>query len=399
MVTPLVTYAHTVAAKRGNGEGSIRHNIERNRWEGRLSANGTRRMVTAKTRRELTERMRTAQRAADHGSLPARADLALGRYLERWINDVVPGTVSAATEGQYREVLRLYVIPRLGTKRLATLSPNDVDAMLRDMATPTATRPQGYSPTARRLARSVLRRALRRAEAEGLITRNAAALANSVRQDRKEKRTLSPDQARRLLEEARGHQLEAAIVVALTCGLRISELLGIAWDAVALDGPLPRLTVQRSLKRVAGRGLVLSDTKTNRSRRVVHLTEAACDALRAHRNRQVAERLRVGPRWVARPLGADLLFRSRGGGAIEPSTFAAALSHVSHGAGLGHWTPHELRHSAASLLLASGVPLVQVADFLGHSSAAVTAAVYAHVLDDARASTAAVMSDVIAPVK
>ena len=74
---------------------------------------------------------------------------------------------------------------------------------------------------------------------------------------------------------------------------------------------------------------------------------------------------------------------------------SAALTDACDEAGLGHWTPHELRHSAASLLLASGVPLVQVADFLGHSSATVTASVYAHVLDDARTSTAAAMSVVL----
>jgi integrase len=73
------------------------------------------------------------------------------------------------------------------------------------------------------------------------------------------------------------------------------------------------------------------------------------------------------------------------------------VSDVCEQAGLGHWTPHELRHSAASLLLASGVPLIQVADFLGHSSATVTAAVYAHVLDDARTSTASAMANVLTP--
>ena len=78
-------------------------------------------------------------------------------------------------------------------------------------------------------------------------------------------------------------------MVALTCGLRLSELLGLTWDAVDLDSTPPRLTVRRSLKRVPGLGLVLSETKTNRSRRVVHLTEAASDALRAHRVRQAAD--------------------------------------------------------------------------------------------------------------
>jgi integrase len=386
-----------MASKRANGEGSIRHNVERNRWEGRISVNGSRRMVTARTRRELTDRMHTAERAAEQGAQSARADLTVSRYLTRWMTDILPGTVAAATEAQYRDVLRLYVLPRIGTKRLATLSPSDVDGMLRDMARSTETRPEGYSPTARRLARSVLRRALRRAEAEGLIARNAAALSNSVRQDRTEGRSLSPTQARQLLAAAGGHHLEAGIVVALTCGLRLSELLGLAWDAVELDGPTPRLSVRRSLKRVPTIGLVLSDTKTNRSRRVVHLTPAATDALRAHRTRQHAERLRAGERWLKKPLGTDLVFRGSLGRPVEPATFSRAVSDVSEEAGLGHWTPHELRHSAASLLLASAVPLIQVADFLGHSSATVTAAVYAHVLDDARTSTASAMADVLAP--
>ena len=89
-----------MASKRGNGEGSIRHNLARNRWERRISVNGPRRMVTARTRRELTDRMRTAQRAADQGTRTARADLTVGRYLGRWMTDVLPGTVAPATEAQ-----------------------------------------------------------------------------------------------------------------------------------------------------------------------------------------------------------------------------------------------------------------------------------------------------------
>ena len=123
--------------------------------------------------------------------MSARADLTIGQYLTMWITDVVPGTVGAATEAQYRDVRRIYVIPRIGTKRLVTLSPSDVDWMLGDMAPPTETRSGGDSPTARRLARSVLRRALHRAEAEGLIARNAAALSNGGRQDRGEGHSLS----------------------------------------------------------------------------------------------------------------------------------------------------------------------------------------------------------------
>ena len=184
-------------------------------------------------------------------------------------------------------------------------------------------------------------------------------------------------------------------MVALCCGLRPSEVLGLAWDAVELESIRPALTVRRGLKRIPQRGLVLSATKTNRSRRTILLTELAAQALRDHRARQAEAQAHAGEGWVERPLGANLIFRNAAGGAVEPAAFSSALAQACDRAELGHWTPHELRHSAASLLLAGGVPLVQVADFLGHSSAMVTAAVYAHVLDEARTATAVAMADAL----
>jgi integrase len=270
--------------------------------------------------------------------------------------------------------------------------------MLADMSRPDAKRdragkPAGpFSPTSRRLARSVLRRALRYAEAEGLVSRNVAAIAHGVKLERAEGRAMTPDQARAFLESIRGHGLEAAFVVMLTCGLRLSELLGLAWDCVVIDGHRPALVVRRGLKRVPGRGLVLDDVKTNRSRRTVHLPDPAESALRVHRREQAAARLRMGARWPAAPLGADLVFRTSRGNPNDPSGFWKALGEATEVAGLGHWHPHELRHSAASLLLAQGLPLKVISETLGHSSIVVTADVYGHLLDDARAEAAAAMN-------
>jgi integrase len=269
--------------------------------------------------------------------------------------------------------------------------------MLADMSRPDAKRdragrPSGpYSPTSRRLARSVLRRALRYAEAEGLVTRNAAAIAHGVKLERAEGRTMSPEQARTFLDSIRGHRLEAAFVVMLSCGLRLSELLGLAWDCVDTDSARPALVVRRGLKRIPDRGLVLDDVKTNRSRRTIHLPAPAVSVLRDHRREQAAQRLRMGARWPAVPLRADLVFRTGRGNAIDPSSFWKALGEAAETAGLGHWHPHELRHSAASLLLAQGVPLKVISEMLGHSSIVVTADIYGHLLDDARAEAAAAM--------
>jgi hypothetical protein len=100
--------------------------------------------------------------------------------LDHWLNDVLPGTVAAVTEGRYGDVVRLYLKPRRGGRKLWELTPLDVIRMLRDMEQRTPDRPAGYSANTRRLARSVLRRALRWAEVEGMVTRNVAALANPV---------------------------------------------------------------------------------------------------------------------------------------------------------------------------------------------------------------------------
>ena len=143
--------------------------------------------------------MTTARTALDQGSALARRDLTVGAWLDEWLATGL-GSVASSTEAQYADVVRLYIKPRLGRKRLASLAPSDVDRMVRDMAEPNSDRPAGYSPTARRLARSILRRAVSRAMAEGLVQRNVVAVSHAVRQDRTEARTLTPEQAKALLD-------------------------------------------------------------------------------------------------------------------------------------------------------------------------------------------------------
>ncbi|MEO6651202.1 MAG: site-specific integrase [Ilumatobacteraceae bacterium] len=146
------------------------------------------------------------------------------------------------------------------------------------------------------------------------------------------------------------------------------------------------------MKRIPGAGLVLEDVKTAGSRRTVYLPDNVGGALRAHRARQAAERLLAGPEWEAKPLGVDLVFRTPFGTAMDPANFRHACYAVTEAAGLGQWSPHELRHSAASLLIAMGVPLKVVSETLGHSSIRVTADVYGHLLEPARQEAAEAMN-------
>jgi len=195
------------------------------------------------------------------------------------------------------------------------------------------------------------------------------------------------------VEAVRGHRLEAAFVVALGCGLRVSELGGLAWPDVKLNTAGPStITIRRGVKRVTGLGLIAEEVKTSHSRRTLHLPVAATDALRSHKKRQAEERLQMGARRPEKPLGHDLVFRTLTGLPLDAGAFWRALTAVTVKAGLGHWHPHELRHSAASLMIDADVPLKVVSETLGHSTIGVTADIYSHLLSKSRQQAADAMT-------
>ncbi|MBU6315713.1 MAG: site-specific integrase [Acidobacteria bacterium] len=396
----------TQARKRtkANGEGSVREELHngRKRWKGTFTVGydgdrQVRRVVTGRTKAEVLAKMREAQNASDAGLELARRDLTVARFLEDWLTNILPDTVAPATLQQYRDVCRIYIVPLIGQKRLVSLTPSDVSKMVRHLGTEYVRKDgqKGVSPHTQRIARSVLRRALRWAEDQGLLVRNVARIAPGVRIGHTAGRTMTPDDAKVLLDTVATHRNAAAFTVALSCGLRLGELLGLSWDDIDLEAQRPRLTIHQSLKRHNATGLVLEDTKTASSRRTVLLPTFAADALRQHRKAQRLERVAAGPAWDKKPLGADLVFRTPIGTAIDPDNFRRTVYQVTEQAGLGRWSPHELRHSCASLLIAQGVPLKIISELLGHSSIRMTADVYGHLLEPARAEAADAMDRMI----
>jgi integrase len=210
--------------------------------------------------------------------------------------------------------------------------------------------------------RIVLRAALNRARKWNLVVRNAAELVKSPRLQRFEIQPLSPPQARTLLDSAKGNRLEALYAVALACGLRMGEILGLRWNSI--DFERGQLAVEHALHRQKGKGLVLTETKTDRSRRTIALPAPLIAALRAHRVRQLQEQLVAGSHWQER----GFVFTSGVGSGLEPRNLHRAFKAMLTKAGPPDIRFHDLRHNAASLMLAQGVPLRVVMEVLGHSS-------------------------------
>jgi integrase len=174
----------------------------------------------------------------------------------------------------------------------------------------------------------------------------------------------------------------------LSTGLRRGEALGLKWDDLDLESGV--LLVRRQLTREGGQ-LRTSDTKTLRSRRAVDLPAPLVSILRRHRADQAADRLELGPAWQE----TGYVFTTSIGTPFDPRNMYREFQSICISAGLGKWHPHELRHSAASLMLAQGVKLQVVSEVLGHSSIRMTADVYGHVLAPDRRAAANAMGETL----
>ena len=228
--------------------------------------------------------------------------------------------------------------------------------------------------------RGVLRNALQRAVKHELVARNVAELADAPRLIRKEIQPFSPDQARRFLAAAEGDRFEPLWILAITSGLRQGELLGLQWGDVDLEAGT--VAVNRSLQRFDGK-LQLAELKTAKSRRRNPLPRMTVDALKRHREGQVDS--------GRPPLPTGFLFTSTTGTALEPRNVVRAFKALLVKGGLPDIRFHDLRHSAASLLIAQGVPLRTVMEVLGHSTITLTANTYAHLFSEAKRDAASAM--------
>ncbi len=369
--------------RRGHNEGSIRHRPD-GLWEARLSLpNGERKSVYGKTRRDVQDKLRAAQRDIDAGLDVDSGRQSIRVFLDRWLVDVVKPTTAPKTFSSYAEIVRVHIVPTLGTMQLAKLTPQHVTALLQ------AKSDAGLSPRTVAYVRAVLRIALNRALKWGMVQRNAAALTDAPRGERQEIRPLTPDQARHFLAAVDGERDEALYRVALALGLRLGEALGLSWEDVDFDAG--SLRIRRALQRIDGK-LTLKAPKTEKSRRTLTMPSSLVAALRRHKVRQLEERLVSGNRWT----DSGLVFTNTIGGPMEPSNVLKAFKKHLAAAGLPEQRFHDLRHAAASLLLAQGVPPRVVMDILGHSQMATTMDLYSHVMPAAHREAADLMDRILA---
>ncbi len=324
------------------------------------------------------------------GRLVEPSKLTLNAYLDQWLEAAAKPALRPNTFESYCNFLDRYIRPELGEINLDRLTPLLLQAHVERLskhkvnlrqkkarkgeAAPPAPPARTLSPRTIRYAMTILAAALHQAVKWRMLVVNPCDAIGLPRQTRRQMNALSAEDARKFLEAAKGTRHEALFKLALVTGMRPSEYFGLQWPDVDLKKGT--VSVQRALIVTGGRWQ-LAETKTGRSRRTIPVPTSVVEALRRHKAAQAEQRLKAGPGWeehkfvFADDLGRPLDRRSVLMTHLRPLLRKAGLPETLR--------LYDLRHSAATLMLAGGIHPKIAAERLGHASTTMTLDVYSHV--------------------
>ncbi|HEU5382668.1 MAG TPA: tyrosine-type recombinase/integrase, partial [Ktedonobacteraceae bacterium] len=355
--------------RRANGEGSIFRRSD-GRFVGQVTLpDGKQKQVYGKSQEEVLQKQRKLEYEQRQGTLITERDVKLKAYLDHWIENVHRQTIRFSTYYGYRRMLDLHIIPTLGHIGIQKLTTQQLQTFYAQKLK------EGLAPRSIRIIHAILHKAYQDAlrSQPPLVARNVVETVRPPRIAKSEARVLSKTQARALLTTVKGHRLEALITLALVTGMRRGELLGLRWSDI--NWQERTLTVRHTVDWLGGYGFWESEPKTEQGRRTLPLPAIALEALKEHRTRQLEERLKAGSLWQNR----DLVFPNSRGNYLQPTRMLRMFREVLQSANLPHMRFHELRHSAATLLLAMGVDARVIQEILGHSHISITLGIYGHV--------------------
>ena len=279
-------------------------------WEARFvvgeGPGQVRRSLYAPTRQEVVALLDEERRRITLGEAPADRRQTMASYLAGWLAGK-ERAVRPSTWVTYQGYIKRTIAPDLGHLRLAELGPRHVDAWI------DAKLKSGLSPRTVSHLRAILRAALNDARRRGLVDRNAAALASPPRVEKRTQAPMTAEEANRILQAVAGSEVEAPVAVALQAGLRLGEVLGLAWQDVDLGART--LRVRQALSRLNG-VTTLGPPKSADSRASVSMTRPLTAVLAAHWESEAFKRARL---CLPEAAGEALVFTNRAGDPVDPS--------------------------------------------------------------------------------
>jgi len=368
--------------RKPRGEGTIYLRTDGS-WSAQITLpNGKKKTRNSKSQKVVRDWLQQQRNTVHQGTWTDTPDVTLGGYLERYLSDVVAHTLRPTTQESYFILTRTHILPELGSVKLTALRPEQLQNFYATKLS------KGYSKRTVQYLHSIIHKALEQALQWGLVPRNVADAVQAPRPSRKAPEMLSQEQLEKFIESTQDHPLYALWVTAITTGMRKAELLGLRWSDVDFDSGI--IHINQVAQSVHHHGILISEPKTEKSRRSIDLPRVTVAALRLHKQKQEGIRASVRE-WK----NLDLVFPTKLGTPIGSSNVLTYFHAALEKAGLPKVNFHSLRHLHSTLLLMAGIHPKIVQERLGHSRIDTTMDIYSHVIPGMQKPAAATMDQLL----
>ncbi len=375
-----------MAKRRPAGDGLVRKRSD-GRWEGRIVVGHKEdglpiyRSVFAKTQKELLGKLHDRIETYRNVELSEQSNMTLGEWLDKWLNDYMSMTIRESTMSSYQGMVKNYIKPVLGEKRISDITTADVQKMynyLRKHGRMEVHWEKGkeLSDSSVRGIHMMLHQAMDAAVRERLIVKNPTEGTVIPKKNYAPKQILSEEQLETFLAEVQKDPWwRDFFYTELTTGMRRGEICGLKWQD--FDEKTGRLTVRRSVTTRPGGGVKVGETKTETGMRTIQLPPSTAELLRQRKKKSYSE-------WIFHnPTVAEL--------PLSPGTAYSRMKTILHHAGLPLIRFHDLRHTFATRALSGGVDAKTLASILGHTNASFTLDTYTHMTTDMHQKAATVV--------
>jgi len=316
--------------------------------------------------------------------LEVAPDLTLEQFLTEWLV-LKDSNLRPKTSQDYHRVLNKYIYPEFKDLLLTDLTPRQVNLFYRSLIE------QGVGFRTIRYLNSILRVALKDAIHQGLIRTNPTEGAILPRWTRKEMRALDQNEVQRFLTCARPSRFYYFYYLAIITGMRLGELMGLKW--MDIDFQNMTISVCRQAQDIRGRGIIFSTPKTHSGIRKIRIQQHTLDALLQQKELIQQFKENAKHKWVEN----DLVFPTIIGTPLVSHHLRTDFKNRLAQAGLPRIRLHDLRHTAATLLINNNVPIIVISKILGHSKPSVTLDFYGHCTTAMQEEASRIMDEVINP--
>jgi integrase len=318
--------------------------------------------------------------------------MTVRQYLTKEWLPAVKATIRPSTYNSYVQHVEQHIVPYLGSLQLAKLSAAQVNALYAKLAESGAKKTQaGLSAQTIHHVHACLHKACKDAVRWGQLARNPLDAADPPRataDGSREMKTWTAEQLQAFLSAVRAERLSPLWHTIAMTGMRRGEALGLRWSDVDLEAG--RLAVRRALIP-DGRGVIISEPKTAKGRRVIALDAGTVDVLKSQAARQLAEQQQWGDAWVE----TGLVFTGENGAALDPESVSRYWRQAVKRSLLPAIRLHDLRHTHATLALQAGIHPKVVSERLGHATVSITLDTYSHAIPALQEEAAALIAGLV----